>query len=72
MTDIKNQTLAEIVKKATWTPEQLSQLKELAKANTPTRIIALKLGKTESAIFSKAQELNISLKPVNQSPYNRK
>lgn len=54
-----------------WDPEQIAQLRGLAEANTPTRIIALKLGKTESAIFNKAQELGISLKPANQSPYNR-
>ncbi len=54
-----------------WDPEQIAQLRELAETNTPTRIIALKLGKTESAIYNKVQELGISLKPVNQSPYNR-
>ncbi|MBK6915585.1 MAG: hypothetical protein IPH11_18675 [Ignavibacteriales bacterium] len=55
-----------------WTGEQKSNLKALAKMNTPTRVIGLKLGRTEEAIRSKASELDISLKPVNQSPYNRK
>jgi len=56
----------------TWTAEQKTQLKHLVRGNTPTRIIALKMGRTPGAIQAKAQDLNISLKPVNQSPYNRK
>ncbi len=54
-----------------WSPSQVSQLKQLAKHNTPTRVIGLKLGRTENSIRSKASENNISLKPTNQSPYNR-
>jgi len=54
-----------------WTASDISQLRKLAKGNTPTRVIGLKLGRTESAVQSKASELGISLKPVNQSPYNR-
>ncbi|MHB9011346.1 MAG: hypothetical protein ACYC49_03870 [Ignavibacteriaceae bacterium] len=55
-----------------WSPSQVSELKQLAKQNTPTRVIGLKLGRTEDAVRSKASENNISLKPTNQSPYNRK
>ncbi|MCX6148942.1 MAG: hypothetical protein NTX22_00290 [Ignavibacteriales bacterium] len=55
-----------------WTPNEVSQLKQLAKQNTPTRVIGLKLGRTEGAVQSKASEEKISLKPTNQSPYNRK
>jgi hypothetical protein len=44
---------------------------QLAKENTPTRVIGLKLGRTEDAVRSKASEEGISLKPTNQSPYNR-
>jgi hypothetical protein len=55
-----------------WTPAQEKQLKELAKQNTPTRVIGLKLGRPEGGIRSKASELEVSLKPTNQSPYNRK
>jgi hypothetical protein len=54
-----------------WTAQDLSQLKELAKQNTPTRVIGLKLGRTPAAVSSKASQENISLKPTNQSPYNR-
>jgi len=56
----------------TWTLKVERQLRSLVRGNTPTRIIALKLGRTSSAVQAKAHELNISLKPTNQSPYNRK
>ncbi len=54
-----------------WTPNDVKNLKQLADDNTPTRVIGLKLGRTEDAIYSKASDENISLKPTNQSPYNR-
>lgn len=54
-----------------WTSEDAAALRQLAKENTPTRVIGLKLGRTEDAVYSKAAELGISLKPTNQSPYNR-
>lgn len=52
-----------------WSAADVRELKQLAKGNTPTRVIGLKLGRTEDAIESKASELGISLKPTNQSPY---
>lgn len=54
-----------------WTPADVKQLKELAKGNTPTRVIGLKLQRTEGSIQGKAQAEGISLKPTNQAPYNR-
>lgn len=54
-----------------WTSKQESQLRSLARQNTPTRVIGLKLGRTPGSVQTKAGELNVSLKPVNQSPYNR-
>ncbi|ALP47880.1 TPA: hypothetical protein ACKPYC_002516 [Pseudomonas aeruginosa] len=54
-----------------WSAEDVAELKRLAKENTPTRVIGLKLGRTEDAVYTKASELGISLKPTNQSPYNR-
>ena len=48
------------------------QLRSLAKGNTPTRVIGLKLGRTATAVQSKASELHVSLKPTNQSPYGSK
>jgi hypothetical protein len=55
-----------------WTAEDVAQLRRLAAQNTPTRVIAFKLGRTEQAVYGKAAELGISLKPTNQSPYNRR
>lgn len=55
-----------------WPVQDVRQLKELAKGNTPTRVIALKLGRTETAIYAKASSEGISLSPTNQSPYDRK
>jgi hypothetical protein len=55
-----------------WTNQDINKLKELVRGNTPTRVIGLKLGRTPNAIYSKAEELNISLKPTNQPPYNRR
>ncbi|MWD26812.1 hypothetical protein E0K89_004905 [Aquicoccus sp. SCR17] len=54
-----------------WTKDDVDQLRQLAAENTPTRVIGLKLGRTEDAVQSKASAEGISLKPVNQSPYNR-
>ena len=52
-----------------WTRTDVSTLRVLANQNTPTRVIGLKLGRTEDAVRAKASEKNISLKPTNQSPY---
>jgi hypothetical protein len=55
-----------------WTDVDVDQLRDLARGNTPTRVIALKLGRTPDAVENKAGEEDISLKPTNQSPYNRR
>jgi hypothetical protein len=55
-----------------WTPQNDRQLRELARENTPTRIIGLKLGRSEQAVRSRASEERVSLKPTNQAPYNRR
>ena len=55
-----------------WTPKDIAQLKQMVKQNTPTRVAGLKLGRTEDAIRAEASKLSLSLKPTNQSPYNRK
>lgn len=51
-----------------WTADDVRQLQQLAKENTPTRVMGLKLGRPPSAVSSKASRERISLKPVNQSP----
>lgn len=55
-----------------WTPAEVQRLERLAEGNTPTRVIGLELGRSEDAVRSKASEEGISLKPTNQSPYNRR
>ena len=54
-----------------WTKSEISQLRSLARENTPTRVIGVKLGRTENSVRSKASVKSVSLKPVNQSPYDR-
>lgn len=56
----------------TWSNKEVDKLKQLAKENTPTGVIALKLGRTEGSVRAKASKSRISLKPVNRSPYGRK
>jgi len=55
-----------------WTKQDIKQLKQLAKENTPTRVMGIKLERTPDAIQAKASEIGQSLKPTNQSPYNRR
>ena len=55
-----------------WTSSEVKSLRQLARQNTPTRVIGLKLGRTEGAVRTKASEKKVSLKPTNQSPYNRR
>jgi hypothetical protein len=55
-----------------WTSSQEIKLKQLARQNTPTRVIGVILGRPEGGVRSKASDLNVSLRPTNQSPYNRK
>ena len=55
-----------------WTHKMVQDLKTEVKGNTPTRVIALHLGRTPDAVESKASELKLSLKPVNQPPYGTK
>jgi hypothetical protein len=55
-----------------WTTDELKNLKQLAKDNTPTGVISLKMKRPPAAIRSKAQREGISLSPANRSPYNRR
>jgi hypothetical protein len=54
-----------------WSKVEIKSMAGLAKQNTPTRVIGLKLGRTEGAVRTKASSEGISLKPTNQAPYNR-
>jgi hypothetical protein len=55
-----------------WTPAEIKQLKAEVKQNTPTRVLALHLGRTANAVQAKAFSLGVSLKPTNQRPYGTK
>ena len=55
-----------------WQPKDVSQLKQMIRQNTPTRVAGFKLGRTEDAIRAMAGNLGLSIKPPNQSPYNRR
>ncbi len=55
-----------------WSGSDDAQMRKLASQNTPTRLMAFKLGRTEDAVRSHASDLGVSLKPTNQSPYNRR
>ena len=48
----------------------MKQLRSLAKANTATGVISLKMQRPPASIASKAQREGISLRPVNRSPEN--
>jgi IS30 family transposase len=52
-----------------WTSSERQQLRRLAAENTPTRVIGLKMNRSEGAIYSQAAKQGTSLKPTNQSPY---
>lgn len=55
-----------------WTDSEVKQLRGFVRGNTPTGLIAYKLHRTEDAVRQKAHVEGISLKPTNQSPYNRR
>ena len=55
-----------------WTEDDIARLRQLAIENTPTRVVALKLDRTVSSVRGKAKGIGLSLKPTNQSPYNRR
>jgi hypothetical protein len=54
---------------ARWTADQDRTLKTLIKQNTPTRVIGLKLKRTEAAVRQHVQRMGLSLRPTNRSPY---
>lgn len=54
------------------TRQIISQVNHLARGNTPTGIIALKIGRTQNSVRSIASDNDISLHPTNKPPYDRK
>lgn len=55
-----------------WTAPEIQQLRKEIRQNTPTRVMGLKHGRSPEAVQKKANELGLSTKPTNQSPYGRK
>ena len=55
-----------------WSHAHDAQLRKLNRENTPIRVMGLKLGRTEASVYGRASALSESLKPTNQSPYNRR
>jgi hypothetical protein len=49
-----------------WTKKDESQLASLAKRNIPTLTISSQLGRSKDAIYSKASDLGVSLKPKDK------
>jgi hypothetical protein len=52
-----------------WTKADVGQLKKEIKENTPTRVLGVHLKRTPGAVQQKANDLGLSTKPTNQSPY---
>ena len=55
-----------------WTKADDRQLKTLVRQNTPTRLIASKLGRTKGAVYQHASAIGASLRPTNRSPATRR
>lgn len=53
-----------------WTPTEEKQLKNMG-GKVPTRVIGLKLQRPVAGVQAKAQEIGMSLKPVNKSPRSK-
>jgi hypothetical protein len=55
-----------------WTNADERQLRKLVKENTPTRLMGHELGRKPEAVQKHANDMGLSTKPTNQSPYNRR
>lgn len=55
-----------------WTSKDEAKLKNLINENTPTRVMGFKLERTPAAVQKHANDLNLSTRPTNQSPYGTK
>ena len=53
-----------------WTPAEVKSLKMMG-GKVPTRVIALKLQRPAKGVQAKAQEIKLSLKPVNRAPRSK-
>ena len=48
-----------------WNADDIKNLRQLAKEDTPTGVIGLKLGRTVASVYKKASAEGISLMPSN-------
>ncbi len=55
-----------------WSRSDEKRLGSLVKQKTPAIVIGLMLGRTSVAVKSKANELGVSMKPANQSPFKKR
>jgi hypothetical protein len=55
-----------------WTAEEVSQLRNLVRQNTPAHVVARKLGRSIDAVYVKASRVGISLRlmPSSRSDAN--
>src|SRR3954447_18071595 len=51
-----------------WSSDDVKQLKTLIKQNTPTRVIGVKVRRTEASVRQHAFRLGLSLRPTNRAP----
>jgi hypothetical protein len=51
-----------------WSKDDIKQFKTLIKENTPTRLIAMKLKRTQASVRWKVHGEGLSLRPTNRSP----
>lgn len=47
-----------------WSPNDMKMLKDDVRHHTPTRTIAMHLKRTVDAIYAKASEMHLSLRPA--------
>jgi hypothetical protein len=50
-----------------WSDQDVKKLKQLARQDTPTGVIGLKLGRTKAAVYTRASQEGVSLMPPNPS-----
>jgi hypothetical protein len=56
------------INRQSWSQDDIKQLKTFIKENTPTRLIAMKLKRSEIWVRGKVQREGLSLRPTNRSP----
>jgi hypothetical protein len=55
-----------------WTPEDVNMLKQLVRAYIPARVIGLRLGRTEDAIYSKVDVEGLTMRRKRRVHHRQK